>query len=329
MWLLKLSGRAPGRLEDMRKMMKHIAVLIVVLAALVSLPVVGFDGKLAADKSSALTQRELDQAWDHFEAASAAASRGSSREALRRLRQGLIAYPAEISAHLLAARLAESEGQFGVAVSHWTAIAALASSGSSESDLAIGAMKRLIPKQESGQTIRCAVFGQIVNAHLTQCDDTSGVNQVAVATNPNTERSTSTAITSAGYIKVQAFVGPIRPENQVATVFGMDASPNWGSTYICRIDGKSLPAPASVVYVLPGNYRLGWCYKGRGQEAQGETDIRVQSGSLYQINASSLGNGRWSQMFIQMPLNRKLTWRNIAPGVARPDIDELVPYGPN
>lgn len=152
-------------------MMKSMACALAFSASVASLPALGFDGKLASEKSAALTQRELDQAWNHFEAASGAARRGNPREALRRLRQGLITHPAETSAHVMAARLAESEGQFSVAVSHWQAIASLASPASSESDQAAGAIKRLVAKQEVGPTVRCAVFGQVVQAQRSQCDD--------------------------------------------------------------------------------------------------------------------------------------------------------------
>jgi hypothetical protein len=50
--------------------------------------------------------------------------------------------------------------------------------------------------------------------------------------------------------------------------------------------------------------------------------------SLYQINASRLGEGRYSHSFIEMN-SSNLTWRQIAPGKASlPEIDAPVPYGP-
>lgn len=307
-------------------MMKNARLLAAVAVALLAHPVWGFEGKVASEKSAALTQRDLDQAWDHFEAAFLAAKRGNQREALKRFRQGLIVHPAELSAHLMAARLAESAGEFGVAASHWQAIASLASPASVDADQAEGAFKRLTAKLEAGPTVRCAVFGQMAEARVSQCDQAP--QQSTEASHGNVASASQWGF---GHVRVRAYAGAALPASRVATVFGMDGSPRWGATLICQINGKNLPGEtlATVVYLLPGTYKLGWCYRGPGQEAHGVTEVQVRPDRLYQINASYLGNERWKDSFMEMPSNR-LTWRNIAPGSnSYPNIDGAVPFGSN
>jgi tetratricopeptide (TPR) repeat protein len=306
-------------------MMKNAYLLAAVAAALLAHPVWAFDGKVAVEKSASLTQRDLDQAWDHFEAAFSVAKQGNQREALKRFRQGLVLHPAELSAHLMAARLAESEGEFGVAASHWQAVAGLASPASAEADQAEGAFKRLNAKLEAGSTVRCAVFGQMAEARVSQCDQ-------APKQSPDASRGIvgSTSKWGFGSVRVRAYAGAPQPAARVATVIGMDGAPLAGATLICQINGKKLPGEtlAIVVYLLPGAYKLGWCYGGPGQKAQGVTDVQVLPGRLYQINASYLGNEGWKDSFREMPSNR-LTWRNIAPTNSFGNIDGTVPYGSN
>jgi hypothetical protein len=275
------------------------------------------DAKAASDKSARLTQQAMDQAWEHFEAATVAFKQGKPREALARLRAGATLHPAELSPHLMAARIAEAEALPGVAAAHWQLVALLASSGSADGDQAEGALKRLTAKLAGERKLQCNVFGLSATAWESQCDE--GPVPAAAA-----------APAGLDYKRVQVYRGPQKPRQNVAVVFAMDASPNWGTTYICKIDGAGLAGGvmASVVYLLPGTYRLGWCYRHQGEQAQGETEIRVRGMSLYQINASRLGEGRYSHSFIEMN-SSNLTWRQIAPGKASlPEIDAPVPYGP-
>ena len=318
-------------------MIKALCSVALAAAALVTQPVWGFDGKLAAEKSAALTQPELDEAWSHFEAAAMAAKKGNNREALKRFRQGLITHPAELSAHLMAARLAESEGQFGVAAAHWQAIAALASPTSTEADQAAGASKRLAAKQEAGAAVSCAVFGQVVSVHASQCDDPTRHSLLATpghaapAPQAGSTAAEKVALAPRKQIRVQAYAGPEQPSTAVATVYGVDGWPSL-ATRICQVSGSDAVfdgKPVTVAYLLPGNYKLGWCYTGDGREAQGFVDIKVRSGRVYQVNAVFVGRGRWTVSFAEMPTTR-LTLRNIAPWFSgRPDIDDAIPYGPN
>lgn len=135
--------------------------------------------------------------------------------------------------------------------------------------------------------------------------------------------------------RVQAYDGPARPRSEVAILFAMDGRPRNESATFCTIDGLSLERDgecASVIYVLPGPHRLTMRYRSTQQFGTGKLLVNTAANRLYQVNFSSLRVGYAGALsVIPMYDGAKLSWRNLAPGLAvgRPWIDEEVPYEPN
>lgn len=262
-----------------------------------------FDGGAATRKSAALTEAEMNQAWNLFESGVRAARAGNWRSALKFLRSGLTIHPAEMPVQLLAAELAEAHGQDAAALDHWQAVASLAPTDSKERTLADQALKRLQP-----------------------------ATTAALAATPGS------GIDRAGFealVRVQAYAGAPRPAAQVATVFAADGG-RYGKTELCTAGAQRLmPADASgcaaVVYLLPGTYTLGWQYEYQGTRIEGQSlPSRFEAGKFYQVNISLLGQGRVANNLFPMPALRTLTYRNIAPALLDvAGIDEPVPYGRN
>lgn len=75
---------------------------------------------------------------------------------------------------------------------------------------------------------------------------------------------------------------------------------------------------ASVVYLLPGSYRLSIRYQSRIEVGEGEIGLRVEAGKLYQLNATSF-RVRNAGMISVLPMaaNAKLVYRNVAPSLFR------------
>jgi len=133
--------------------------------------------------------------------------------------------------------------------------------------------------------------------------------------------------------RVQVYAGAARPEAEVATLFTMDGRPHGESATMCDIDGVSLERDgvcASVAYVLPGWHVVQLRYSSNRQVGSGIESVRAEAGRLYQINFSSLGptTSRAAVSVIPMYPGARLSWRNLAPGLAAgsPRIDEPVPY---
>lgn len=282
-----------------------------------------FDAQAARAKLQRVGQQEIDGAWRDFEAALEAGKRGQRQEALRLLRRGLSVHPAETSAHLLGATLAEAEDVPAVALAHWEAVAALAPAGSPQARQAQGATRRLLQALSGQQRQTCEVFGMRREAFAAQCDE--GVAAPAPAARP-----APAVPPGLDYVHAHAYPGRRRPQDQVATVFAPDGSPRYGATFICKVDGKPVEPPASIVYLLPGTHTVGWCYRNpSGPDGEGEAQVQVRSEILYQLAASWMGPGRYSHMFREMGFRQKLTWRAVAPGKsAHPQIDTEVPYSP-
>ena len=139
-----------------------------------------------------------------------------------------------------------------------------------------------------------------------------------------------------GLHRVQAYDGATLPQDQVATVFTTDGRPHYESATMCGIDDVSLEHDgvcASVAYVLPGRHVVHVRYTSPRQLAN-ETNVAVvaEPAHLYQLNFSSLGRYASGLItVIPMGSNARLSWRNIAPGLAAgsPRIDESVPYAAN
>lgn len=135
--------------------------------------------------------------------------------------------------------------------------------------------------------------------------------------------------------RVQAYDGPPKERSEVAILFTMDGRPDSESATICEIDGLSLERDgtcASVVHVLPGSHRLKLRYHSRTQFGAGQLRLDAEANRLYQINFSSLRVDYAATVsVIPMYAGAKLSWRNLAPGLAKgsPRIDEEVPYAPN
>jgi hypothetical protein len=136
-------------------------------------------------------------------------------------------------------------------------------------------------------------------------------------------------------LRVKAYEGEQRAQAEVATVFTMDGRPHFESGYICKVDDISTERDgtcASVLYLLPGTYRVHLRYQSRIETGDGEMTIRVEAGKLYQINLTSLRTrNRGMATVIPMSTGRRLTYRNLAPGLAANmnNPDEEVPYAPN
>lgn len=131
--------------------------------------------------------------------------------------------------------------------------------------------------------------------------------------------------------RVQAYAGAAKPPGEIATLFTMDGRPRSESATMCEIDGVSLEQGgvcASVAYVLPGTHVVRLRYSSSHQFGGGMATVVAAAGHLYQINFSSL-NVNYSALVsvIVMYDGARLTWRNLAPGLAAgsPRVDEAVP----
>lgn len=136
-------------------------------------------------------------------------------------------------------------------------------------------------------------------------------------------------------LRANGYEGPQRPPGETATVFAMDGRPRYESAYICKVDGKVLERNgqcASVAYLLPGRHTLSLRYRSATESGTGDYTLDVGAGKTYQLNVSSLRTQNTGLMTsIPMPARSRLTFRNLAPGLAAgsPRADEEVPHGPN
>ena len=139
----------------------------------------------------------------------------------------------------------------------------------------------------------------------------------------------------AGLWRAQAYEGPPRRQEEVATVFAMDGRPNYESSYICAAAGIRLERNggcASVIYLLPGEHAVALTYRSPIERGDGTLRMRVEAGKTYQLNFTSLRTRQTGIIQVMpMPQSFRLTYRTLAPGlsVGSPRADEAVPYGAN
>jgi hypothetical protein len=132
------------------------------------------------------------------------------------------------------------------------------------------------------------------------------------------------AVTARGY------EGARRAESEVATVYISDGRPHYEAGFICKVNGRPATADggcASIVYLLPGNYRLGIRYQSRIETGEGEIGFRVEAGTVYQLNATSFRTRNAGMIqVLPAPANAKLVYRNVAPNLFPEKLDSVIPY---
>ncbi len=131
--------------------------------------------------------------------------------------------------------------------------------------------------------------------------------------------------------QARAYEGPLRPEEQVATVFITDGRPHYESGFICKVNGRNVLADggcASVLYLAAGSYTIGVRYRSQTQVGHGEMPLRVEPGKLYQLNTTSFRIGNAGMVsLIRMPPGSKVTYRNVAPNMFPASmLDQVIPY---
>jgi len=111
--------------------------------------------------------------------------------------------------------------------------------------------------------------------------------------------------------------GPLAPHQQ-ATVFAVWDSGDGNLTYLCELDGLSFrrngypnPCP-SVLYVLPGEHRVGVENHRGGNVAVAIIGLRTAAGRTYEISADSRPGA--AQFFVrEMDPGFELTYKDVAP----------------
>ena len=120
--------------------------------------------------------------------------------------------------------------------------------------------------------------------------------------------------------KDHAYAGPHRPLAQLATVYGtFIAGFSLTQTHVCELDGKSLRATfalavcPSVIYLLPGNYRLGVSHLSGGREGNGVLSGNLAAGRVYGIDVGYPQPGRVSFRLVEKPQGFALTYKDVMP----------------
>lgn len=120
--------------------------------------------------------------------------------------------------------------------------------------------------------------------------------------------------------KDHAYAGPHRPLGQLATVYGtFIARFSLTQTHVCELDGKSLRATfsieicPSVIYLLPGNYRLGISHLSGGRRGSGVLSGNLAAGRVYAIDVDYPQQGRVSFRLIEKPQGFVLTYKDVMP----------------
>jgi hypothetical protein len=120
--------------------------------------------------------------------------------------------------------------------------------------------------------------------------------------------------------KDHAYAGPHRPLAQLATVYGnFITSMPLTQTHVCELDGKSLRATfaievcPSVIYLLPGNYRLGISHLSGGRRGSGVLSGNLAAGRVYTIDVDYPQQGRVSFRLIEKPQGFVLTYKDVMP----------------
>ena len=139
--------------------------------------------------------------------------------------------------------------------------------------------------------------------------------------------------------KEHAYTGPRRPAAQLATVYGKIVT-NLASlldplrmTFVCEVDGKSyrgmmFSSCPSIVYLLPGSYRL-TVHHGRGNAgASGTISAQVAAGRVYEVEVESAADRRVSFRLREMPAGFVLTYKDVQPSSYAPGRRENSRIGP-
>lgn len=115
--------------------------------------------------------------------------------------------------------------------------------------------------------------------------------------------------------------GPLAPHQQ-ATVFAVWDNGDGGLTYLCEVDGRSYrrlgyanPCP-SVLYVLPGQHRIGVETHRGGQVAVVIVGLRTEAARTYEISVDSRSGG--AAFYVrEMDPGFTLTYKDVAPSFFR------------
>jgi len=120
--------------------------------------------------------------------------------------------------------------------------------------------------------------------------------------------------------KEHAYAGPPRPVAQLATVYGyFITSMPLTQTHVCELDGKSLRKSfateicPSVIYLLPGNYRLGISHIRGYQRGSGVLSSNLAAGRVYAIGVDYPQQGRVSFRLIEKPQGFVLSYKDVMP----------------
>jgi len=119
-------------------------------------------------------------------------------------------------------------------------------------------------------------------------------------------------------VRKRAYVGvPLAPQQQ-ATVFAVWDSGDGNLTYLCEIDGRNYrrngyanPCP-SVLYVLPGEHRVGVENHRGGRVSVAVIGIRTDAARTYEISVDSRPEG--AEFYVrEMDAGFALTYKDVAP----------------
>ena len=116
----------------------------------------------------------------------------------------------------------------------------------------------------------------------------------------------------------RAYDGLLLTPQQQATVFAVWDSGDGNPTYLCEVDGRSFrrngyanPCP-SVVYVLPGEHRIGVENHRGGRVAVVVIGLRTEAARTYEISVVSSSDR--AEFYVQeMEPGFVLTYKDVAP----------------
>jgi hypothetical protein len=118
------------------------------------------------------------------------------------------------------------------------------------------------------------------------------------------------------------YAGATLAPHQQATVFAVWDTGDGGLTYLCEIDGRSYrrtgypnPCP-SVLYVLPGEHRVGVETHRAGRVAVVIVGLRTEAARTYEISVDSRP-GHAAFYVREMEPGFTLTYRDVAPAYFR------------
>ena len=119
-------------------------------------------------------------------------------------------------------------------------------------------------------------------------------------------------------VRKRAYEGVLLSPQQQATVFAVWDSGDGNVTYLCELDGRSYrrngyanPCP-SVLYVLPGEHRVGVENHRGGRVAIAVIGLTVQAARTYEISVVS--NPDRAEFYVrEMEPGFALTYKDVAP----------------